>query len=392
MAIYKDKKTGNWKADVWFKNRRHACRSFLKKSLAEKFERDLLAKLQEEQLTGHQAKDYTYEELFNFWYSHASLRKRETSIIKDVQMHKHYISNTLGELHVSEIKQHHFEKIVREMMIKDLSKSSINKVVQHFKAVFNHCFNAEMIARNPAKSFKQLKLEIKEMDYYSKEELDTLLSFTDAKYSAEERWKHVLYLTLFLTGARLGEVLGLEWHNVNFDRDVIIIRQNWSALEKKIIPTTKGKKDRLIPMNSLLKRELASMRNCSSGSFIFSDVEDRPIDPSNFRSRCWQADLKAAKLRAIRIHDARHTYASLFMMNGGSLYDLMAVLGHANVSTTQRYAHLSNTHLSQVRDIIMPQIKKAADVLELQKQGPEKLATLNSRSIENLNESSSISY
>ncbi len=70
-------------------------------------------------------------------------------------------------------------------------------------------------------------------------------------------------------------------------------------------------------------------------------------------------------IRRVRIHDSRHTYASLFMMNGGSLYDLKELLGHASIKTTERYAHLSNTHLAGVRDIIKPNIGNKADVISV---------------------------
>lgn len=178
-------------------------------------------------------------------------------------------------------------------------------------------------------------------------------------------------MTLFLTGGRLGEVLGLEWHRIQFDRNSILIGQIWCPISNKVIYTTKGKKDRVIPLNSMLKLELASMRNTSKGSFLFSDVPNRPIDPKNFRSRNWEKDFKAAGIRKIRIHDARHTYASLFMMSGmGSLYDLKKVLGHSSINTTERYAHLSNAHLAGVRDIIKPNIGNKAEVVNLGVQRP----------------------
>ena len=365
MALYLNKKTGKWKVEVWLQNRRYSTKTFSKKALAEKYERDSLSLIENKILTGSQARDCTYNEIFDLWYVNASSRKRGTSLVKDVQMHKQYVSPTLGNLKISEITPPHFEKIVSVMLKNNLAKASVNKVIQHFKAVFNHSFNNETIARNPTRSFKQLRLDHKEMDYLSHEEMDQLLSYSNQKYIGEERWKHVLYLTLFLTGGRLGEVLGLEWHRIQFERNSILIGQIWCAIENKIIYTTKGKKDRVIPLNSLLKRELGSMKNSSKGTFLFSDVNDRPIDPTNFRSRNWQKDLKAAGIRKIRIHDARHTYASLFMMSGGNLYELKEVLGHSSVKTTERYAHLSNSHLAGVRDIIKPNIQSKAEILRL---------------------------
>lgn len=367
MALYFDKKSSKWKAEVWFKNRRYASKVFATKSLAMKFERERLHEIENLSATGVQFTDYTYNEIYNFWYLNASTRKRETSLVKDAQMHRDYVEPFLGNLKISEIKSHVFEQIVASMIRKGLSKASVNKVIQHFKAVFNHSFNNELIARNPAKAYKQLKLDKKEMGYFSQDEMDRLLTYTSRKYVGENRWKHVLYLTLFLTGKRLGEALGLEWHQINFDKNVILISQMWCALENKLIYTTKGRKDRPIPLNSVLRKELAAIRTFSKGSFVFSNISEKPLDPSHFRSRHWEKDLKACGIRPMRIHDTRHTYASLFMMSGGNLYDLQTVLGHSSINTTERYAHLSNSHLAGVRDIIKPNIISDCTVLNLGK-------------------------
>ena len=75
--------------------------------------------------------------------------------------------------------------------------------------------------------------------------------------------------------------------------------------------------------------------------------------------------LEACELRHIRIHDACHTYSSLFVMSGNSIHDLKAVLGHADIKTTERYAHLSPTHLQGVRDAIQINIGKKADVISV---------------------------
>jgi site-specific recombinase XerD len=376
MSVYQKKSSGKWIAEIWFNSKRHSCKSFSKKALAEKYERDQLAQLEAIQVTGIKVINHTYNEIFGFWYTNALSRKRHTSLVKDLQMHREFISPIIGVLKMSEISPIHFEEIVGRMLSRGLSKASVNKVIQHFKAVFNHSYSNETIGRNPSKSFKTLRLDSKEMDYLSQEEMETLLSFTSQRYVGEERWKHVLYLTLFTTGMRLGEVLGLQWQRIQFDKNLIIIGQIWSAPENELIYTTKGKKDRVIPLPSELKRELGAIKNFSKSSFLFSDVREAPIDPSNFRNRNWDKDLQSSGIRQIRIHDARHTYASLFMMNGGSLYDLKEVLGHSTIKTTERYAHLSNTHLANVRDIIKPNIQKRAEVFsvdEYQKNAQSRL-------------------
>lgn len=366
MAIYYDTTKKKWKVDIWHKGKRFRSKSFDIKALASKYERDGMAELDQLKLTGIQFKDYHYDELFQQWREGASYRKRVTSLEKDDQMHRDFVSPIIGTLRVSEIKPMHFEKLVSVMLKQSLSKSSVNKAIQHFKAVFNHSFFNETIARNPAKSFKQLKLDSKEMDYFFQEELDEFLTFANAKYTGDDRVVFVFYLILFLTGIRLGEALGLEWDSsFDFQRNTILINKIWS--KGKIEDTTKGKKDRLIPMPSLVKSELLLLRNRSKGNCVLSRDGINPLDASNIRKRNWYPDQEEAGLRSIRIHDARHTYGAQFMMNGGNLYELSKVLGHSSIKTTERYAHLSNAHLAGVKDIIKLNLSTPAEVVRLEK-------------------------
>lgn len=354
---------GKWKAEVWFKNRRICSKTFSTKALAEKFERATLQELELKELTGSQAQNYAYDEIYGFWYADASQRKRSTSLEKDRQMHRDFVSPEIGTLKINEISSLHFQKIINKMIHDGLSKSSANKVIEHFKAVFNYSYSNELIARNPARNVKKFKLPKKEMKYLSKEDVDKLLTYTHHKYQGEHRWKHVLYLTFFLTGERLGEVLALQWNQIYFDEDAILVNQIWCSKENKLVGTTKGKKDLRLPLNSVLKKELASIRNSRKGDFIFSQNGDRPIDASNFRSRMWFNDLEEAGIPRIRIHDSRHTYASLFMMNGGDIYDLKMLLNHSTVAMTEKYAKLSPKHLARVKDIIVPNIQMDNNVI-----------------------------
>lgn len=363
MAIYFHKTKKKWLVDVWFNGQRFKSGSFKIKALAEKFEREALAEIDQSKLTGVQFQDLCYNEIYQLWFESVSYRKRETSLVKDAQMHRDFVSPVIGQLKVNQIKAGSFEKIVANMLKQNLSKASVNKVIQHFKSVFNHSFNNETISRNPSRSFKQLKVETKEMDYFFQEELDEFLSHGNDKYKGHNRVIYVFYLTLFTTGMRLGEVLGLDWSCFDFQRNVIWVRQIWSR--GKLIHSTKGKKDRQIPLPSMLKAELLLLRNISPGARVFSNDGILPLDPSNVRNRYWNKDMDATGLRRIRLHDARHTYGALFMMNGGNIYELSKVLGHTSIKTTERYAHLSNAHLAGVRDIIKPNLAQKAGVVKM---------------------------
>lgn len=366
MAIYQ-LKNKKWKAEVWYQGNRLGSKTFSIKALAEKWERDFTKEHEARLFFGSSAKDYAYNEIYDFWLSNAATRKAPRSLIKDKQMHRDYIEPFIGNRKISEITAYHFSQISLKAFDNDLSKASVNKIVQLFKAVFNYAYMNDLIVRNPAKNIKQYRIDQKEMVYFSQEEMNQILSFTNKKYTGENRWIHVAYLTCFLCGCRIGEVLGLEWYKINFDRNIINISQQWDSVNQELIKTTKGKKDRVVPLPSLLKQELGALKNQAKGKFIFSHSGARPIDASNFRNRHWHKDLEKAGLEKKRIHDTRHSYASHFVMNGGSLYDLKAILGHSDFKTTEKYAHFSKEHLVRSKDIIQLNIGEADNIISTNK-------------------------
>lgn len=80
MALYLNKKSGTWKVEVWHRNRRYITKTFPKKALAEKFERDYLAQIEYRFLTGSHARDCTYNEVYELWHLNDSSRKKRNLI------------------------------------------------------------------------------------------------------------------------------------------------------------------------------------------------------------------------------------------------------------------------------------------------------------------------
>lgn len=351
MAIYQ-LKSKKWKAEVWYNQKRIGSKTLKTKAEAEKWKREKLFNHESAINISSSAKDYTYNEIYNYWLANAIPRKTKRSLIKDKQMHRDYISPIIGNNKISDINPTLLTNITLKALEKGLSKSSVNKIIQHFKAVFNEAFTNDLIIKNPSKNIKQFRLHQKEMSYISQQDMDNLISFINSKYVGDQRWIYVIYLTCFLCGCRIGEVLGLEWSHIDFKCDIIKISQMWDSVNHELVKTTKSKKDRFVPLPSILKKEFNELKSKNRGSFIFSHDGRRPIDASNFRNRHWNKDLKSAGIDKKRIHDTRHSYASHFVMNGGSLYDLKVILGHTDFKTTEKYAHFSKEHLARSRDLI----------------------------------------
>lgn len=141
---------------------------------------------------------------------------------------------------------------------------------------------------------------------------------------------------------RWGEITGLKWDKIDFYQKTIIVARSYCKVSKQIRETTKGRKIRYVGINSSLLPELKKQLEESDRSLnLVFPLNQKVIDPDNFKRDHFEKDLQEAGIRLIRFHDLRHTFASHFMMRGGNLYDLQKLMGHSNIRTTERYAHLS---------------------------------------------------
>lgn len=132
---------------------------------------------------------------------------------------------------------------------------------------------------------------------------------------------------LILTGARLNEILTLEWSHVDFDRRILFL------------PDSKtGKKP--LSLNDAAAAILKELPRLANNPYVI--VGNRHGHHLVNLQKPWQIVRKLAGLNTVRIHDLRHTFASIAVASGGSLPILGRQLGHSHPQTTQRYAHLAD--------------------------------------------------
>jgi integrase len=153
-----------------------------------------------------------------------------------------------------------------------------------------------------------------------------------------------LYATAIYTGMRAGELAGLHWEDVSFERRLITVQRSFDG-------PTKADDVRYLPILDPLLPVLRERRLRQAGRLVFTNEDGRMLQPS---ARVYQEVLqrvldaagfekvpRRGKLRhAIVFHDMRHTYASHWVANGGDLFKLQKILGHKSVQMTMRYAHL----------------------------------------------------
>jgi integrase len=233
-----------------------------------------------------------------------------------------------------------------------LEKQGAGLCVQNIRicisAVFAEAVEREIVAINPAHNlgrfFRKSKPQ-KKTQFLTKEQAVILLDLTRQEASQYSDF----LLTAFRTGMRLGELLALSWDSVNFNTKQITVQRSYSHDHWD---TPKSHKVRHIDMsdglcNALEKRYKTRDNNlvCNLPKnkkvcLVFPGQDGGPINGNVFRRGVFYKLLIKAKLPKIRIHDIRHTYASLLLQAGAPIHYVKEQLGHSSITmTVDLYGH-----------------------------------------------------
>jgi integrase len=134
---------------------------------------------------------------------------------------------------------------------------------------------------------------------------------------------------------RIAEIFGLNWCDVLYKEELIAVRSK-----------LKGGKVRYVPLTPGLAAELRWYPAVIGEERIFPPKPGAKGERQRVE-RSFETVLKMAGIEDLRFHDLRHTFASWYMMNGGDLYELAKILGHANIKMTERYAKLAKKHIAR---------------------------------------------
>lgn len=227
----------------------------------------------------------------------------------------------------------------------DYKPKTINLILMTVKRILNQAVSDNILGVNPLNSVKFLKEPPKPDVYMNQLEINQFLS---ANLRSE---LYPLFVVALNSGMRKGELAGLLLDRVNIKTGFIEVTRTRDR--KGLRETTKTNEKRFVPMNAEVRRVVLDIvRSGRTNSYVFTKFDGSPVNPHHLYREFREAQKKAGFTKFYRFHDMRHTFASQFMMNGGSIYDLQKIMGHTDIKTTQRYAHLSPNHLSSAVDII----------------------------------------
>lgn len=206
-----------------------------------------------------------------------------------------------------------------------------NRVGEVLRKMFMLAIGWGMRTDNPASGFRR-RIENERERFLTPEEIGRLAKALDA--ATDQRAAGIIRLCM-LTGARSGEVRQARFEQFNLDLG------SWS----KPASTTKQRKIHRIPISgdvAAIVRQRGLLVPKGNPWLFPGDTLGQPVKEIR---RFWVAIQKEAKLPEVRIHDLRHTFASLLVSGGASLEMIGKLLGHTQMQTTQRYAHLMDSPL-----------------------------------------------
>ncbi|STZ08289.1 Tyrosine recombinase XerC [Moraxella caprae] len=187
--------------------------------------------------------------------------------------------------------------------------------------------------KNPLNGFKLFEEEFIPC-YLTVRQCQDLL--THAKgYNGNDLLYHFINL-LLNTGCRRGELLKLEWRNVHLEQRYLTVLNSLSKNRKTIHK----------PLNDSAVQSLQALKHNNPSEWVFYNEQTgqrRVTFQSAFKKAVERADIGQ-----VRIHDLRHTFASVLVQQGTPIYHVMQLLGHSDIKTTQKYAHLGRNNLQDV--------------------------------------------
>ena len=259
-----------------------------------------------------------------------------------------HVLPTLGDKPVSRITRADCRDLMVACRKKGLKPASMRGVNRTLSVVLSQAVEDTLLPANPAfrmgkylRTGDELPPEIQPLTQGQTHALVEQAEKSFPEYAP-------LFLCALRTGMRLGELLALEWGDIDFGERCIHVRRNRVAGR---LTSTKNKQRRRVDMSLMLTDALKRLRTARkraalkagqpASSSVFLTPQGQSVDGDNLRSRVFYRVLEQAELPKIRLHDLRHTYASLLIQQGESLAYVQQQLGHSSIQVTvDVYGHL----------------------------------------------------
>ena len=256
----------------------------------------------------------------------------------------------LGKVKLRSLTPQQLQALYNKLLQKPLSPTSVVRTHAVLHSAFDQALRWNLIPRNPCDATRPPRIKRLEMQSLNREQVSTLIE------SASSPMTRALYAVAATAGLRRGETVALRWSDVDFERRQLTVRRTAHRVRGQGIVMGEPKTNagrRTVRLSSValgalrahraaqLEQRLKAGPAWADMNLVFTSVIGTTIEEARV-TRLFKRDLAAAGLPNIRLHDLRHTAATLLVEQGVSMKAVQAAMGHSTISITMDiYAHVT---------------------------------------------------
>jgi integrase len=226
------------------------------------------------------------------------------------------------------------QALIDDLMAAHTSPSTVRNVIVPLRVLFRRALRNSEVTRNPTEHLDLPTSQGRRERIADPAEAAALIALLP-------RADKALWATALYAGLRRGELMALEWANIDLDEAVLHVSGSWDIQAGRVEPKSKAGR-RKVPIPTALRKHLVEhqLRSAWSDGLAFGRTSTQAFNPSTSQARADRAWKNAGQSR-ITLHEARHTYASLMIAAGVNAHTLATYMGHASITVTlDRYGHL----------------------------------------------------
>lgn len=261
--------------------------------------------------------------------------------VRSIKLSFRLLIKYTGDIHLNKLDLRTLDKFITHTFSRTPRGSGL--YYRTLKAAFSKAVAWNYLYENPLKKIKAPKVAKLLPVFISETELHLIIGNTSEQFLKD------LFLTSFYTGMRIGELVNMKWSWIDLSQNIITVQCSESF-------TTKSKKERIIPICATLRNTLLNrfpkIVKISSDDYVFTRIPGIKLN-EDYVSKKFKKVIRAVGLSdKIHFHTLRHSFASLLVQRGVSLYVVKELLGHENIITTQIYSHLQKDNLRDAVNLI----------------------------------------
>jgi integrase/recombinase XerC len=229
-----------------------------------------------------------------------------------------------------------------------ITSKTINRKISTLKSFFKYQLKMNKIEVNPASAIVSLKISKRLPSFVEQKDINTLFSYIEFPNTWEGKTNRLLLMIFYQTGIRRSELINLKQSQID--------KRNGSI---KVLG--KGNKERVIPVNNALLKEIDNyvsekkiLHESSTNNFLFVNKKDKKLDPKYVYNVVKKYLGEVSTNEGKSPHVLRHSFATHLTNNGADINAIKELLGHASLASTQIYTHNSIDKLKEVHKLAHP--------------------------------------